>query len=169
IGVVQEYTAKLKLDRIALLHQDGIHVRRNAEITQIEMTDAVLDDVVYLRAGDQVPADGLVLASESLDIDESLITGEADPILIGVVQEYTAKLKLDRIALLHQDGIHVRRNAEITQIEMTDAVLDDVVYLRAGDQVPADGLVLASESLDIDESLITGEADPVYKPAGATV
>lgn len=90
-------------------------------------------------------------------------------VVIGVVQEYTAKLKLDRIALLHQDGIHVRRNAEITQIEMTDAVLDDVVYLRAGDQVPADGLVLASESLDIDESLITGEADPVYKPAGATV
>src|SRR5699024_12088696 len=85
------------------------------------------------------------------------------------VQEYTAKLKLDRIALLHQDGIHVYRNAEITQIEMAEAVLDDVVYLRAGDQVPADGLVLASESLDVDESLITGEADPVYKTAGATI
>src|SRR5699024_11668928 len=84
-------------------------------------------------------------------------------VVIGVVQEYTAKLKLDRIALLHQDGIHVRRNAEITQIEMTDAVLGDVVYLRAGDQVPADGLVLAAVSFDIDESFIKGETNQVYK------
>src|SRR5699024_4961699 len=90
-------------------------------------------------------------------------------VVIGVVQEYSAKLKLDRIALLHQDGIVVRRNGQHIEISIEDAVLDDAVYLRAGDQVPADGLVLASESLDIDESLLTGEADPVYKPAGATV
>src|SRR5699024_4421529 len=90
-------------------------------------------------------------------------------VVIGVVQEYSAKLKLDRIALLHQDGIVVRRNGQHIEISIEDAVLADAVYLRAGDQVPADGLVLASESLDIDESLLTGEADPVYKPAGATV
>ena len=90
-------------------------------------------------------------------------------VIIGVVQEYSAKIKLDRIALLHQDGIVVRRNGENVEIDITDAVLDDIVYLRAGDQVPADGLVLASESLDVDESLITGEADPVYKPTGASV
>lgn len=90
-------------------------------------------------------------------------------VIIGVVQEYSAKRKLDRIALLHQDGIMVRRNGENVEIDTAEAVLDDVVYLRAGDQVPADGLVLASESLDVNESLITGEADPVYKPAGATV
>src|SRR5699024_8324844 len=83
-------------------------------------------------------------------------------VVIGVVQEYTAKLKLDRIALLHQDGIHVYRNAEITQIEMAEAVLDDVVYLRAGDQVPADGLVLASESLDVDELFIIGVSYSLY-------
>ena len=90
-------------------------------------------------------------------------------VVIGVVQEYSAKLKLDRIALLHQDGIMVRRNGENIEIDIAEAVLDDVLFLRAGDQVPADGLVLASESLDVNESLITGEADPVYKPAGATV
>lgn len=90
-------------------------------------------------------------------------------VVIGVVQEYSAKLKLDRIALLHQDGIIVHRNGQHTHINIVEAVLDDVIYLRAGDQVPADGLVLASQSLDIDESLITGEADPVYKPTGATV
>jgi len=90
-------------------------------------------------------------------------------VIIGVVQEYSAKLKLDRIALLHQDGIVVRRNGADVEIDLAELVLDDVVFLRAGDQVPADGLVLASESLDVNESLITGEADPVYKPTGATV
>lgn len=90
-------------------------------------------------------------------------------VVIGVVQEYSAKLQLDRIALLHEDGITVRRNGHDREINIADAVLDDVVFLRAGDQVPADGVVLASESLDVDESLITGEADPVYKPTGAAV
>lgn len=90
-------------------------------------------------------------------------------VIIGVVQEYSAKLKLDRIALLHQDDIMVLRNGDHTAVNIADAVLDDVVCLRAGDQVPADGLVLTSQSLDIDESLITGEADPVYKPLGTTV
>src|SRR5699024_4415395 len=90
-------------------------------------------------------------------------------VVIGAVQEYTAKLKLERIARLHQDGIHVRRNAELTQSELTHAASCAVVYRRGSASVPADGLVLASERLDIDESLITGEADPVYNPAGATV
>lgn len=110
---------------------------------------------------------GIILMGRWLDLLFA-IAGVSN-IVIGVAQEYSAKLKLDRIALLHQDGIMVRRNGANIEINIEDAVLDDVVYLRAGDQVPADGLVLASESLDIDESLITGEADPVYKPTDSTV
>lgn len=110
---------------------------------------------------------GIILMGRWLDLLFA-IAGVSN-IVIGVVQEYSAKLKLDRIALLHQDGIMVRRNGANVEINIEEAVLDDVVYLRAGDQVPADGLVLASESLDIDESLITGEADPVYKHIGSTV
>ncbi|NWN89398.1 MAG: HAD-IC family P-type ATPase [Micrococcaceae bacterium] len=110
---------------------------------------------------------GIIILGRWLDLLFA-IAGVAN-VVIGVVQEYSAKRKLDRIALLHQDAIMVRRNGEHTAINIADAVLDDVVYLRSGDQVPADGLVLASESLDIDESLITGEADPVYKPTDATV
>ena len=82
--------------------------------------------------------------------------------------EYSAKLKLDRIALLHQDGIVVRRNGQHIEISIEDAVLM-MLSIAGRRPVPADGLVLPSESLDIDESLLTGEADPVYKPAGATV
>ncbi|MDN6350924.1 MAG: HAD-IC family P-type ATPase, partial [Yaniella sp.] len=110
---------------------------------------------------------GIILMGRWLDLLFA-IAGVSN-VVIGVVQEYSAKLKLDRIALLHQDGIMVRRNGANIEINIEEAVLDDVVYLRAGDQVPADGLVLASESLDIDESLITGEADPVYRHIGSTV
>ncbi|MDN6358965.1 MAG: cation-translocating P-type ATPase, partial [Yaniella sp.] len=110
---------------------------------------------------------GIILMGRWLDLLFA-IAGVSN-IVIGVVQEYSAKLKLDRIALLHQDGIMVRRNGANIEINIEEAVLDDVVYLRAGDQVPADGLILASESLDIDESLITGEADPVYRHIGSTV
>src|SRR5699024_5842586 len=110
---------------------------------------------------------GIILMGRWLDLLFA-IAGVSN-VIIGVVQEYSAKRKLDRIALLHQDGIIVHRNGEHTEIQLDEAVLDDVVYLRAGDQVPADGLVLSSASLDIDESVITGEADAVYKPTGATV
>ncbi|MDN5731457.1 MAG: HAD-IC family P-type ATPase [Yaniella sp.] len=110
---------------------------------------------------------GIILMGRWLDLLFA-IAGVSN-VVIGVVQEYSAKLKLDRIALLHQDGIMVRRNGANIEINIEEAVLDDVVYLRAGDQVPADGLILASESLDIDESLITGEADPVYRHIGSTV
>ncbi|GAA4105535.1 HAD-IC family P-type ATPase [Enteractinococcus coprophilus] len=110
---------------------------------------------------------GIIIMGRWLDLLFA-IAGVSN-VIIGVVQEYSAKRKLDRIALLHQDGIIVQRNGTHTEIHLHEAVLDDVVFLRAGDQVPADGLVLASESLDVDESLITGEADPVYKPTGATV
>lgn len=110
---------------------------------------------------------GIVLLGRWLDLLFAIAA--VANVVIGVVQEYSAKLKLDRIALLHQDGIVVQRNGSHAHINIVEAVLDDVVFLRAGDQVPADGLVLASESLDVDESLITGEADPVYKPTGATV
>ena len=110
---------------------------------------------------------GIILMGRWLDLLFA-IAGVSN-VIIGVVQEYSAKRKLDRIALLHQDGIIVHRNGEHTKIQLDEAVLDDVVFLRAGDQVPADGVVLASESLDVDESLITGEADPVYKPTGTAV
>jgi cation-transporting ATPase E len=59
----------------------------------------------------------------------------------------------------------VRRNGEIAHIKLSDVVLDDLLELRAGDQVVADALVIDANSLEADESLLTGEADPVEKAA----
>lgn len=90
-------------------------------------------------------------------------------VVIGVVQEYSAKRKLERIALLHQDGVQVIRDGARQDVALAEVVLDDVIVLHRGDQVPADAEVLASSGLDLDESLLTGESEPVPKQPGDTV
>ena len=87
-------------------------------------------------------------------------------VVVGFVQEYSAKKKLDQIALLRRDPITVIRDGARTQLGIDKLVQDDVIELRRGDQVPADATVLTSDGLDLDESLLTGENDPVAKAPG---
>lgn len=109
----------------------------------------------------------IILLGRWLDLLFSLAA--LSNVIIGVIQEYSAKKKLDRIALLNRDDIVVMRHGTPTSIGLTDAVLDDVVVLRRGDQVPADGVVISSQDFEVDESLVTGEADPVAKKVQHTV
>ncbi|WP_085529086.1 HAD-IC family P-type ATPase [Kocuria massiliensis] len=90
-------------------------------------------------------------------------------IVIGFVQEFSAKRQLDKIALLRQDPARVLRDGEIVQVTLEQIVLDDVLLLSRGDQVPADAVVLTADGLDLDESLLTGENDPVVKQPGDKV
>ncbi|WP_227878688.1 HAD-IC family P-type ATPase [Arthrobacter dokdonensis] len=87
---------------------------------------------------------------------------------IGVVQEYRAKRTLDRLAVLHAPQALVRRDGGELEVAVADVLFDDVLLLRTGDQIPADAVIFAAESLEIDESLLTGESDPVVKGAGDT-
>ncbi|MGY3319352.1 HAD-IC family P-type ATPase [Arthrobacter sp. TE12232] len=89
--------------------------------------------------------------------------------VIGVVEEYRAKKSLDRLAVLNAPLARVLREGQIHDIATADVVRDDVLVLRAGDQVTADAAVLESSGLEVDESLLTGEADPVDKDAGTEV
>jgi cation-transporting ATPase E len=86
--------------------------------------------------------------------------------LIGVVQEWRAKRTLDRLAVLSSPRARVLRDGRVDEIPVEQIVLDDVVDLRSGDQVPADGVLLTSGGLEIDESLLTGESDPISKHTG---
>lgn len=85
---------------------------------------------------------------------------------IGVVQEYRAKRTLDKLAVLHAPLATVLRDGEEREIAVADVVQDDVLLLRTGDQLPADAVVFAAQGMEIDESLLTGEADPVTKSPG---
>ncbi|UAJ78007.1 HAD-IC family P-type ATPase [Leifsonia sp. ZF2019] len=87
--------------------------------------------------------------------------------LIGIVQEVRAKLVLDRAALLAAPESRVRRDGAVVAVPLEDVVLDDLLVLRPGDQIPADAVVVESTGLALDESLLTGESDPVFKDDGA--
>lgn len=89
--------------------------------------------------------------------------------LIGIVQEIRSKRALDALAVLNAPHATVRRDGSEQTIDAKDVVLDDVVVLTLGDQIVVDGIVLASTNLEIDESLLTGEADPVDKADGDSV
>lgn len=85
---------------------------------------------------------------------------------IGIVQEYLAKRKLDRLALLHAPTTRVVRDGELRVIPTTQVVLDDLIELRTGDQVPADGELISSAGLELNEANLTGESDPVAHDTG---
>jgi cation-transporting ATPase E len=86
---------------------------------------------------------------------------------IGVFQEVRAKRTLDSLAILTAAQVRVIREGKLAEIPVDGVVLDDVLELHAGDQVPVDGTVLSSEGLELDEALLTGEAEPVVPEAGA--
>ena len=89
--------------------------------------------------------------------------------LIGVVQEFKAKRTLDRLAVLNAPHARVIRDGELVDIPLEYVVLDDIVVLRTGDQLVADAVLLGSDNLELDESLLTGESEPIHKHVGDEV
>jgi cation-transporting ATPase E len=88
---------------------------------------------------------------------------------IGIVQEVRAKRALDRLAALVQPTATVVRDGTRRRVEVDEIVVGDRVELQAGDQVVADGRLVAASGLSIDESILTGEARPVEHGAGEEV
>jgi cation-transporting ATPase E len=89
--------------------------------------------------------------------------------VIGMVQEIRAKQTLDKLAIVGQAKPLVRRQSGTRTLLPSEVVLDDVIELGPGDQIVVDGEVLEEESLEVDESLLTGEADPIGKDVGDAV
>lgn len=88
---------------------------------------------------------------------------------IGIIQELRAKKTLDSLAVIGETRPSVRRDGRTAEISTSEIVLGDVIELGPGDKVVVDGSVGESDGLEIDESLLTGEADPVLKKPGDPV
>ncbi|MFG1933785.1 cation-translocating P-type ATPase [Mycobacterium sp. NPDC048908] len=88
---------------------------------------------------------------------------------IGIIQELRAKQTLDQLAIVGQAKPLVRRQSGTAPVLPGEVVLDDVIEIGPGDQIVVDGEVLEETTLEVDESLLTGEADPIAKDAGDTV
>jgi len=89
--------------------------------------------------------------------------------VIGMVQEIRAKQTLDKLAIVGQAKPLVRRQSGTRTLMPSEVVLDDIIELGPGDQVVVDGEIVEEENLEVDESLLNGEADPVNKDPGDAV
>ncbi|MDT5218972.1 MAG: cation-transporting P-type ATPase [Mycobacterium sp.] len=89
--------------------------------------------------------------------------------VIGMVQEIRAKQTLDKLAIVGQAKPLIRRASGTQTLPPEQVVRDDVIELGPGDQIVVDGQVVEEQSLEVDESLLTGEADPIAKDVGDTV
>lgn len=88
--------------------------------------------------------------------------------VIGIVQEIRAKKTLEKMSLLNAPHADVIRNSSVKQISTEELVKDDVILLTAGKQICADAVVI-SGNIQVNESLLTGEADEVEKTEGSTL
>src|SRR5215510_10404774 len=127
------------------------HILRANILTRFNLILGVLLVVILAVGQPQDALFGVVLVTNAL---------------IGIVQELRAKRTLDRLAVLTAPKVRVVRDGTPRDIAVDDLVADDLVDLRAGDQLAADGVVRASASLQADESLLTGESEPVDKQVG---
>ncbi|MEV6326189.1 cation-translocating P-type ATPase [Streptomyces sp. NPDC051909] len=85
---------------------------------------------------------------------------------IGIVQELRAKKTLDGLAVIGEAKPTVRRDGVAAEVSTSEIVLGDLIELGPGDKIVVDGAVAEADSLEVDESLLTGEADPVVKKPG---
>lgn len=88
---------------------------------------------------------------------------------IGIIQEIRAKQTLDKLAIVGQAKPTVRRESGSRAVLPSEVVLDDIIELGPGDQIVVDGEVIEESNLEVDESLLTGEADPIVKDVGDAV
>jgi len=127
------------------------HILRANILTRFNLILGVLLAVILTVGEPQDGLFGVVLVANAL---------------IGIGQELRAKRTLDQLAVLSAPRVRVIRDGAPHEIAVDEVVADDLVGLRAGDQLVADGVVRASEGLEADESLLTGESEPVDKRAG---
>ncbi|MEQ8840510.1 MAG: HAD-IC family P-type ATPase [Acidimicrobiales bacterium] len=89
--------------------------------------------------------------------------------VIGIAQELQARRTLNALAVLSAPRARVRRDDTVSEIGVSGVVTDDLLELEPGDQIVVDGVVASAFGLEVDESLLTGESDPVEKSEGDEV
>ncbi|MYH97160.1 MAG: HAD-IC family P-type ATPase [Acidimicrobiia bacterium] len=155
----------------------GLTAAQVAERVATGRTNQVPDAPVrtlpqILRANVFSPVNGIMLALFAAILvagfprDGLFVGVVVSNAVIGVAQELRAKRELDRLAVLSAPKARVVRDGNVSEVGVSEVVADEVLELTPGDQVVVDGAVLTSSGLEADESLLTGEADPIEKEPG---
>ena len=140
VNVVREQTSRTVADIL----KSNLFTRFNALLGGLAVA-------ILLVGGKQDALFGLILIANTA---------------VGVVQELRAKQALDRLRVLIAPKARLLRDGGAQDLPIEQIVMDDVLELRPGDQVPIDGILLAAQNLEVNESLLTGEADPIPKLRG---
>src|SRR5436190_13467626 len=133
------------------------HIVRANVLTRFNAIVGALAAVVLVTGHPQDALFGLVIVAN---------TG------IGVVQELRAKRTLDRLAVLGEEPVRVMRDGAEAELRPQDIVLDDLILVGPGDRIMMDGEITdepGEPGMEVDESLLTGETDPVTKKPGDQV
>ena len=133
------------------------HIVRANVLTRFNAIVGALAAVVLVTGHPQDALFGLVIVAN---------TG------IGVVQELRAKRTLDRLAVLGEEPVRVMRDGAEAELRPQDIVLDDLILVGPGDRIMVDGEITdgpGEPGMEVDESLLTGETDPVTKKPGDQV
>ncbi|MXX82361.1 MAG: HAD-IC family P-type ATPase [Chloroflexi bacterium] len=85
----------------------------------------------------------------------------------GMLQEFNAKRQLDQLAALAEQSVRCRRDDDWVDVPMREVVKDEIIYIQPGDRLVVDGIVLRADSLELDESQLTGESDAIAKAPDA--
>jgi len=104
----------------------------------------------------------LVLTTGSIQ-NTLFITSIVFNTFIAIFQEIKARDILNKLSIFHQTKVKVKRDGKIIEIDKNELVLDDLMFLSAGDDVIADAIVVKSSLCEVDEAVITGESDSVIK------
>jgi len=153
---VAEHVARGETNRVPrsdLAEYLAIIVRNVFTIFNALVTPAAVALFLLSEYGDALAVSGMALTNLTL----------------GLVQEVRAKRHLDRLTLLAETRVRVVREGHVQEIRSGDVVRDDVLLLSAGDTIVADGPVVESRFLEVDEALLTGESDPVPRRPGETL
>lgn len=89
-------------------------------------------------------------------------------LVIGIVQEIRSKVTLDKLSLISAPSIDIVRSGQIVNMPTTEIVIDDIIILKQGSQIPTDCIVVDGEC-EVNESLLTGEQDDIHKQNGDTL
>ena len=158
----------------------GLNAAQVAERVATGRTNNVPDAPVrstaeILRANVLTPVNGIMGALLVLILvagfpGDALFAGViASNSVIGAVQEFRARRTLSELAVLSAPRARVVRDSQALEVGVSEVVADELLVLEPGDQVVVDGSVVEAVGLEIDESLLTGEAEPVEKSAGDQV
>ena len=162
----------MKKEQIVVgLSQEEVEVRKTAGLTNkaVEAPSKTVGEIIASNVFTYFNFVFLLLAALLISVrsfrDLSFLPLIFINSLIGILQELRAKQILDKLTVLSAPEIRVMRDGEEKMIKTHNLVMDDVMVLTAGYQIPADAVVIDGE-VAVNESLLTGESDDIVKKAG---